>query len=301
MNVILPGFHPMMSAHDYYADPCKEPSLTQSIAKILLERSPAHARLAHPRLSPVAEREPEDYVAARVIGTAAHKLLLKRGRELVLADFLDWRSKAAKEFRGEAETSDLIPILSHHYDRAEAMVAAARVQLDAIGWTEAFRVGNAEQVIIAKDGPTWLRSLVDWFSCTTLLYDFKTSGASLAPHLIGRKAEADGWHIQAAMQDRILDILDPHHAGQRVFRFVAQENQPPYALVGVELDEHWMCMGRKQVDAAVTVWRRCMASGEWPAYPAFPITPEYPGYRETAWLDREQSEPQFAADHLMAG
>ena len=37
-----------LSAEAYHADPCPEPSLSASIANVLLQRSPAHARIQHP-------------------------------------------------------------------------------------------------------------------------------------------------------------------------------------------------------------------------------------------------------------
>lgn len=299
-----PGIYFDMPAAEYFADPCPAASLTQSLCKVLLDRSPAHAVLASPKLTdPIAaeDAEPEKYVAAQAIGNAAHLLLIGRGKQLALGDYDNWRKKESQAFRDDAMLHGRTPILSKHYDRAVEIVDAAREQLEALGWADAFEVGHGETVIAWREGNIWLRSMIDWFPAPTLCYDLKTTAASFAPHVIGRKAEADGWHIQAAFQERGLDAIDPDSAGRRKFRFVALENAPPYALVGVELDEHWMTMGRKMVDRAVAIWRRCMAMGEWPAYPAFPITPEFPGYRETAWLDREQSEPQFAADHLMAG
>lgn len=304
------GIHFDVPSADYFADPAPEPSLTQSICKVLLDESPAHARLAHPRLAPPVaseDEEPEKYVAVQAIGNAAHKLLIGRGKELALGDFDNWKKKEAQQFRDAASMGGLTPILSKHYDRAEEMAKAARVQLDAIGWTDAFREGYGETVVIAKDGDTYLRSMIDWYVSPTINYDLKTSGGSLAPHMIGRKAEGDGWHIQAAMQERILDILDPESAGRRKWRFVGQENWAPWAIVAVELDEHWLTMGRKAVDMAVGIWRECMASGRWPGYPPFPMTPVYPGYKEAAWLGREIAEFErqataiSAADHLMGG
>jgi hypothetical protein len=83
--------------------------------------------------------------------------------------------------------------------------------------------------------------------------DYKTSGMSMAPHVIGIRAETAGWHIQAAFIERGLDILDPAGAGRRRFRFIAQEQDgEPYDLTTMHMDEHWLTMGRKKVPPA---WR----------------------------------------------
>ena len=46
------AIHTDISAEAYHADPAPEPSLSSSVAKILVNLSPAHARIAHPRLNP---------------------------------------------------------------------------------------------------------------------------------------------------------------------------------------------------------------------------------------------------------
>lgn len=64
-----------MSAEAYHQDPAPQPSLSSSIAKILLDQSPRHAWLAHPKLNPnyVAEED-----SRFDIGTAAHVMMLER-------------------------------------------------------------------------------------------------------------------------------------------------------------------------------------------------------------------------------
>src|SRR5690348_15257594 len=91
------GLHYNISANDYHADPCPEPSLTQSIAKLIL-RSPAHARVAHPRLNP---DQPERDGRRYDVGNIAHRLLLGRGRELEIIPGDDWVAdrKAKAELR----------------------------------------------------------------------------------------------------------------------------------------------------------------------------------------------------------
>ncbi|SEE79265.1 AAA domain-containing protein [Bradyrhizobium lablabi] len=58
----------------------------------------------------------------------------------------------------------------------------------------------------------------------------------------------------------------------------------------MHMDEHWMTMGRKKVAAGVALWRASTQANRWPGYPHKAIVPEYPGWQETKWLDREEAE-----------
>ncbi len=296
-KIMQPGVYADFDSDSYFADPCPAPSLTQSIAKVLIERSPAHARQEHPRLAPPAtDDEPaEKYVAAQAIGNAAHALMIGRGKAIAEAKFDNFKSKAAQEFRDAPEHAGKAVILTKHLTRAREMIAAARPQLDAVGWKNDFKVGQGEVMIAWQEGDLWLRSLIDWLSPDSLiLTDFKTTGLNCAPHAIASMIEKAGWHVQAAMHDRGLNVLDPDGAGRRKFRFVALENEPPYALAAVELTEHWLTMGRKQLAYAVGAWALSMETGIWPAYPTMVQRPEYPGYAESRWLNREITEEHDA-------
>lgn len=289
-SITKPGIYYDMADADYRADPCPQPSLTQSIAKILLEKSPAHARLEHPRLAPPAfEDEPaEKYDPDKAIGNAGHAMMIGRGKDIAEADYPNWMTKDAKAFRDAPENAGKIVILSKHLRRAAAMVNAARGALELIGWPAAFADGKGEVVIAWQEGATWFRSLIDWKADTIpACYDYKSTGMSIAPHGIGMLIEKAGWHIQAAMHERGLDILEPRDAGRRKFRFLAQENYPPYACLPVELDEYWMTLGRKKLQFAIDIWQRCIETDRWPAYPLIPCTPDYPSFKEAQWLERE--------------
>lgn len=295
------GIHFDMPSADYFADPCPEPSLTQSIAKVLLAQSPGHARLEHPRLNPQPP-QPEEYAAALAIGNAAHALMCGRGKDVVILEHDNFRTKAAQEQRDEISASGKTPILAKHHARAKAMVYAARNQLDAAGWIDAFYKGRGEVVLAWQEEGIWLRTMVDWIELAGHASDYKTTGMSVAPQNIGRLAVDAGWDVQAAMHERALNALEPKLAGRRRFRFIAQENFEPYALVPVELSEHWLTMGRKKLEFAISIWRRCIDNDEWPLYPSEPITPEYPGWQEQQWLNREIAESErLPADGIMAG
>lgn len=293
MQITKPGIYRNIDVNDYHADPCPEPSLSQSIAKVLIDRSAMHACVAHPRLTvpDLADDEAEKYIKAKVIGDAAHLLMIGRGKNLAIASFDSWRSKDAQKFRDDATAAGKTPILEAHMEAADKIVRAAEQQFKAHAERDCFENGAGEVALIWNEGPVWFRCLVDWLHDDLLTVDdYKTSGMSVAPHVLGLRAADAGWDVQAAMIERGLNVLDPGNAGRRRFRFIAQEQDAPYALNVMVMDEHWLTMGRKKLQRAVNMWERCVDSGQWPGYPPVAVTPEYPGWKEAQWLDREIKE-----------
>jgi PDDEXK-like domain of unknown function (DUF3799) len=287
MIIDKPGIYRGISAVDYHADPCPEPSLTQSLAKILIEHSPRHALTMHPRLN--ADFEPEDDKKFD-LGSAAHRIMLGRGRELAVIECADWRTKASKELRDQAVANGFTPILQHQFEQAVQITDAATHQLDKHEDRDAFTRGDPEVMLAWQEDGIWFRALVDWLHDDLLTVDdYKTSGMSMAPHVLGYRAEAAGWHIQAAFIERGLDVLYSDNRGRRKFRFIAQETDKPYGLTVMHMDEHWLTMGRKQVDTAVSIWKTCIRTNQWPGYTARSIVPVFPGYKEARWLERELS------------
>src|SRR5258707_13001266 len=142
-----------------------------------------------------------------------------------------------------------------HLMIAQAMVRSALDGCEGAGCLDAFHAdnGKGEVVIAWQEKGIWFRSMIDWFSQSLpLVYDYKTTGMSVAPHVIGRMMADAGWDIQAAMQERGLLALDLVRAGHG-FRFVAQENEPPYAMTVAQLSESVLTIGRKKLDAAIRI------------------------------------------------
>ncbi len=297
-----PGVFYDMPSTVYFGDPCPDPSLTQSVAKILLERSPLHAWHAHPRLNPNFEANDDPKFD---LGNVAHKLILGRGKDFVVLPFDDYRTKAAKEAREVAIANGKVAVLEHQHIRAVHMVRAARDQLFSRDLDYLFRTG-CEAVLAWREGDIWLRQMIDWaHPDTTIVADYKTTDMSVAPHALPRLMIAGGWPIQAAMAERGLEALKG--VARRRFLFVAQETEPPYQLSVAEMSRDAITMGAKQLIHAIDVWTRCMQAREWPGYPLLINTPEYPGWAEQQWLDREVKDaarerlPNFDPNVLMAG
>lgn len=287
-----PGFYPDMPSDIYFGDPCDTPSLSQSLVKVLLTTSPAHARLEHPKLAPPVEEDDEEtekYVKSRAIGDAAHALMIGRGKKIFVGDFKNWATKEAKAEKEAALARGESVILAKHYKIAERMVASAREHL-AIEHPRAFVKGSGEVAAIVEEDGIWLRTLIDWTEPGyTALHDFKTSGLSAHEAAIPFALLDAEWGIQAAMQERILDQLDPENAGRRAFFFHYQENYAPFAMRSVRLTESAIALGRRKVAAAIQIWRRCIETNEWPGYPPHTLHATHPDWAEGKWLDREMA------------
>jgi hypothetical protein len=296
MKIDKPGLYKGIPTDDYFADPCLEPSLSQSVAKILIEQSPLHARQAHPRLAVEVETgeddETEKYDKARAIGNAAHLIMMGRGKRLAIIDAPDFRSKAAQTDKQAAIQRGEEPILRKHYFNAHAMTLAANLQITSIpGCERAFKDGDGEVVVVSREDGLWLRAMIDWITPDLReVWDLKTSSMSASPYNTGKLMASAGWHTQAAMHERILDAIDPEGAGRRKFFYVCQENESPFALTVNEIGEAALTIGRKQIDYAINVWSDCLKANVWPAYPSRIIVPELPSWASDGWIKREIAE-----------
>jgi hypothetical protein len=303
MKIDKPGIYRDISDAEYRADPCPLPSLTQSLCKLLIERSPEHAWTASPQINP--NWKPDEDDKKFDLGNVAHRLILDRGKEFEILDFDNWTTKASKEAREAAHRNGKVAILSEQFDRAFDMSVSTGDRLAKHEDRDAFQEGAAEVMICWQEDGIWFRSLVDWLhDDLRTVDDYKSTSMSVAPHVLGFRAEAAGWHIQAAFQERGLDALDPAGAGRRKFRFITQETSEPYALNVMRMTEHWLTMGRKKVQIAIDIWRRCMDTGKWPGYPTKSVTPDYPSFKEKQWLERELSgefDESEKIDSLMGG
>lgn len=305
MKIDRPGLYKDFPVADYFRDPAPEPSFTQSLAKILIEQSPLHAFQAHPRLVVHSADEDEGYTKAKAIGNAVHALMLGRGKTLAVEDFPDFRTKDARAFRDAAIEAGKEPVLQKHHEIALQMVVRAHEQLQRVGGCGHIGdpiQGDAEVVIANCEDGLWLRSMVDWITCDLRdVVDFKTSGQSASPYATGKLMASAGWHIQAAMHERILDELNPEGAGRRRFLYVAQEQYEPYALTVNQIGEEALTFGRKQLGYAIDIWRDCIERDRWPAYPPRIIIPELPGWHGNNWLAREVAESENDPSLIYAG
>ncbi|MCJ2135620.1 PD-(D/E)XK nuclease family protein [Methylobacterium sp. J-026] len=294
--VVGPGLF-RMPADVYHSDPAPEPSLSSSLAKVLVEKSAEHAYAMHPRLGRAPDAEDAESSRAMQTGTAAHRLILGAGAELVVVDADDWRTKAAKEARAAAVTAGKAPVL--RLDHATAATLARRVtgRLARVPDCEGFFDAPAEVVgIVRHPSGAWLRAMFDRIEVRRdriILWDVKTGQQSAAPQDLGRRIEGMAMEVQAALYVDVAERLFPRMSGRVSFRWVFCENEAPNAVTVAEIDAATLHIGRRKLAVALHRWNEARTSDVWPGYPAEIIRPEFPDWAAKRWGERE-GEPTLA-------
>lgn len=286
MILSAPGIY-AISAAAYHADPCPTPSLSRSVGKVLLSKSPRHAWHAHPRLNP--DWQPDDDTKFDV-GKAAHDLLLRGEGDIDVIDADSWRTKAAKEARDVSLAGGRLPILATKWAHVQAMVRAGRAQLDVHeDAADAFTDGRPEMTLVWREGETWCRIRLDWLPDKgSTFYDFKSTVNAHPDAWAERACYETGSDLQAAFYRRGIRALGI--AKEPLFKFVVQEVEPPYALSVCALPPAALDMADRKVETMIELWRWCVAKDAWPGYPARTVYADPPPWHERRWLERETRE-----------
>ena len=273
MQISEPGLYPDVPEVDYHADPCPAPSLSSSICKLIVSRSPRHAWWEHPRLNPAKAEEVEKPSRSMNIGTAAHKLILGKGRDVVEIAADDYRGKAAQQARDAALAAGKVPVLADDMASVRTLAEAVRDGIAGTDLAGAFDEGVAELTAVCRDPfGNWRRIRVDWLPAASmkgghiLAVDVKTTGGSGAPEDWQRTAFDMGYDIQAAFYSQVLAAVLPDVRSVD-FKFLTIEQTAPF---GVSINEF---SGQAQFEAVELVelgsrlWAECLRRGEWPGYP----------------------------------
>jgi len=274
-----------VSAEQYHRDPCAEPSLSASLAKILATQSPAHAYAAHPRLGG-AKHAP---TASMNRGTLIHSLVLEAGRGIVVLDFDSFRTNDAQAARDAVTAAGGIPVLVEAHVEALAAATKIRERLDAAG---VLLDGRSEEAIewydATADGePVLCRSMLDHRS-GGVIYDLKTT-ADASADAFGRSVAKYGYDVQVAAYSRAVAALDPDLAGRVEFLFVAVELDEPHAVAVYRPAGDVFEIGARRWERALETWAACRRSGIWPDYSAA-AGDRYPWITLPPWMARAEEE-----------
>lgn len=282
------GVHKLTAADYHAGKDMPAPMLSASIIKVLLDQSPAHARLAHAQLNPdYAEEEAVKFD----IGTAVHDLFLEGVDQMEVIDAENWRTKAARDARDIAYAAGKIPLLKHQVGDVISMSAAISDQLERhADASEAFANGEPQQTLVWQKNGVWCKAMLDWLPRGSSIFtDLKTTGVSANPEAwIRGPFFSTGCDIQAAFYLRgirkVLQLKRP------VFQFCVVETTPPYALSVVAVGEAVLDLANQKIEHALATWARCLETNEWPAYTPRTAWAELPAHLITRWEERKIAE-----------
>lgn len=280
-----------VTEEQYFSDPCAVPSLSQSIAHVLLTKSPLHAWTEHPRLGnqPGNESDDDDTTALRA-GKVIHKLLLGEGARVAVIQADNFRKKFAQEARDAAVAAGLVPMLERQHDELVAAAETIKANLALFGIDLEDPEGRSEVAIEWEEegehGPVLCRCRMDRVHLEHgLIFDVKKI-RSAHPDTCGKHAVEYGYDIQDAAYRRALAKLRPELEGRIQMLYLFVEVDPPYAVYPGPLDGELRELGQQRWERAVYVWERCLRTNRWPAY-TDRITPIIaPGWAMNRWMEQ---------------
>lgn len=253
-----PGIYPDLPAEDYHRDIVPDGSLSSSGARKLLAPScPAKFRYD------LDNGEPPKKVFD--IGTAAHKLVLGDGPELVLVDRARWDTDDVKAKIADIRAAGNVPLKRHELDQVHAMADALRNHPEAGPLLDPAS-GMAEQSLYWDEPGLGItrRARVDWLRYDGQAIDYKTA-KSADLDAISKAFFEHGYHQQADWYLaglKALGYADDHTP----FIFIVQEKTPPYVVTVARPDALALRIGHDLNQAAMQLYANCRDANHWPGH-----------------------------------
>lgn len=268
---------PEYAYHADQIDPDR-PSLSRSIIQTMVQKSPAHAKAAHPKLNPLWSREDK---TAFDIGTVCHQLLLDGAAGVQVIGFDSWRTKAAKDARDDARAHGLVPLLDHEWEQVNVMMTAVRPQVEGL-----FDGGDTELTLAWDEHGVLLRARLDWISDDRrMVRDFKTS-SNAEPFKFSRGSFFDyGYDLQDCLYRRGVRACFGVDAD---YELVVAEKDAPFEVIVFDSAPDARALADAKIDWALATWKTCLETGEWPGYPTRTHSVTLPPWAEDQWWARFQ-------------
>jgi hypothetical protein len=286
------GFHKISKA-EYLMDPCERPSLTASIAKRLITRTPKHAWDAHPRFG----ARPYDPTEAMRRGLTVDSLLLGADQELVMLPLElpdakgamkptndERRMESAKAWVMEQEAAGRMVVKRSDLDECRATATSVTDALARNGVK--LHEDDHQVTAVWESNGVLCRCRFDNLHIEAdhyVINELKTT-EDASHRAITRTVENFGYDIQAAAYQEAVETIRPDLAGRGFVRFIFAETTSPYEPNITQLAGSMAELGRRRWARAVATWGKCLATNEWPGYPFSRIE------ASSFALEREESE-----------
>ena len=275
----------------YHADPCDTPSLSASLAHLMVSASPLHAWTASRKLNP-------DYewvdTSAFNIGRAYHSMMLDENHRVHVrednGDWKDWRSKGAREWRDRLVADGGIAVTQAEFDNLRAMRAPAWRLVDNFINRKLWELPT-EVSLVWETGGVINRCRVDAIDTKNrIAVDLKTTAGLADPQRWVAASMDHGIDLRAAHYLDGLNWcwprpLDNDSVPEWRYIFLVVEKSAPHACSLVELDGRTIAMGQSKLERARDAWSCCLADDDWPAWSRAVEEVSAPEWRVSQWIN----------------
>lgn len=228
-------------------------ALSSTGAKLLLKSPKAFDwNRTHPR----ADKTEFD------LGSAAHSKVLGVGYAVVVLDYPNFLSKAAKDARDAARLDGKIPVLAKTY--AEVNLMAESVLAHPKGRELLEQEGLVSEASVFAHDPEFdidIRCRFDGLAARP--FDLKTTGTSADADTFARTIFSFGYDVSRA---HYLHTLYLATGDQREMAFLVVESTGPYDVGVHYLDDEYVEIGEGKARRARQLFAECMSSGKWPGH-----------------------------------
>ena len=282
----------------YHADPSRVPSLSSSLARVILDQSPLHAWAKSPRLNP--NFKPEEKKTFD-IGRAFHREMLGAGEDYaiipegLLSEDGGVRTKAAREYVEAIRADGLTPVKAAEIEAIRGMVESAKSVLRDLDMTLAH--AGSEITILTEIEGTSCRALIDNLPAGKPYFIDLKSCEDASPNACIRAVTNYGLDVQV---EHYRSCIREETGEDRVPRFVFVEKSFPYGVSVIELYDgrhiadltdpdrapDWWEDAEDKIRDARFYWRNALETGRWRGYPRNVATIGAPSYHRQKWVGR---------------
>jgi hypothetical protein len=256
------GFIDGMPDDIYHGDCCVSPSMSSSMAKLLIEECPKKM-WSDSYLDPNREKKENKNFD---LGHALHKIFLepeKFADSIQEIEFDTYQKDEAKRQRYVARERGKVPLLTKDLRTIIRMREA--LMSDPIA-RKSFTKGVAERSYFVKDKETgvWLKARPDWEMFTPrILCDYKTT-ESANPVDFSNSVYNFGYYIQQPWYQHIIKEITGEQIDE--WYFIAQEKEYPYLVSIIEIKPEAIEYGQKIMRKAIRKFADCLDKGIWHGY-----------------------------------
>lgn len=288
-----PGIYPGMKMDEYVA----LKAFSGSLAQTVLTDCPYQAWFE----SSWNPDRPPDNAKAADVGTTMHDLLLGGEGKIEIIDPNDypsktgsipagWTNNAIRGARNLAYSLGKTPMLIGDYAAAKKARDAALAYLAQCAdpaVRDVFSTGAGERTIIFMDRGMLCKCRPDWLSADRLVHlSYKSTIGSANPSEWIRRILPQH-DVSAVLYERGIRAACGVERTHTVW--LAQAQKPPYLCSLIDLGPAWQEMAERRLNIALDIWRECLWTGLFPAYPTHICSAEPSSWQMAAVEEQEAS------------